>query len=81
MLLLADISDSLNGWQSVVSVTENLYFAGIYWDVILSTYDKVYSFLSTIIEVIGSLHFKLLNSNLGSSEVQCFNQTLIEQCK
>ena len=54
-----DVSDKLNGRQSVVNVTENLNFARIYWEVILSTYNKVRSFLSTIIESLGSLRVKL----------------------
>ena len=41
MLLPANISDNLNGRQSVINVTENLYFARIYWEVILSTYNKL----------------------------------------
>ena len=31
MLLPASISDNLNGQQSVINITENLYFARIYW--------------------------------------------------
>ena len=58
--LLADVSDKLNGRQSVVNVIENLNFARIYWEVILSTCNKVYSFLSTIIESLGSPRFELL---------------------
>ena len=77
--LLADVSDKLIDWQSVVNIPENLNFARIYCKVIPSTYNKVSSFHLMIIESLGSLHFKLLNSNLGSSEVQRFNQTLIAQ--
>ena len=66
--LPADVSDNLNGRQSVVNVIENLHFTRIYWEIILSTYNKVCFFLSTIIELLGSLRFyKLLDSNFSSS--------------
>ena len=70
---------NLTGQQPVINVTENLNFARIYWEVILSIYNEVSSFLSTINELSGSLSFKLLNSNVHSSEVQHFNQALIEK--
>ena len=67
------------GTSKRFNVTENLKFAGIYWEILLSTYSKVCSSLSTITELLGSLSlcFKLLKSKFGSSEVQRFNQTLV----
>ena len=79
--LPANVSDNLNGRQSVVNVIAKLYFLKIYWEIILSIYNKVCSFLLTMIELLGSLRFKLLNSNFSSSEVQRVNQTLKEQRK